>query len=923
MGCAGYVLAQGMSLDDQVASFVYYRTLGTCLVDGGPNLKDGAWFDGGERINQSHARSGEWFAQAQAPGGVYLDGRSGVVARVDTNGATECAQTGLISGALGLWDGWAPDEALCAMGMRRSSDAEFNAGRCTDRQGGSDEFKRGDEMLAQFRKGVSNRVYGGKEPTITANPSWADAGKYLLYLKTLTAVCAPQATVTTSKPTGTTDKDYALRIPSRSGDEVIFTTTYYLSLNNRSQGDSVAIVAGPSLDRMFGAEGMTCGALASAINGDAGKNNGLADAYAKWLVDTKETDGTDPGAESCSADGSCPETQPSCGSFVNGIGWIVCPLLDGLAGLNDLMWGLIVSNLLNVNPLEQNGSIYQLWGTLRTIANVLLIIAFLVIVFSQLTSAGVSSYGVKKMLPRLMVAAIAINVSYFIVAVAVDVFNITGAGVYDILTGVADEAKGVPTWDNLIGIIVGLGAGVGIGLAGVSVSGGVGAALLLLLPVAATAVLAFVVALVVLMLRQALIPLLAVLAPVAIVMYLFPNTESWFTKWRKTFLGLLLLYPIAAFLFGGLQVVAVTIAGDNPNWFSTLTALIVMAAPLFMLPFIARQAGPMLGKVGGSLNKLGDRARKPIQDWAGGRAALSKAKYLGAPIRTGKNGKPIWRDRMRAATQGREERRHQRELQKNAYKTQTGAAFNETLMQHADEWGAGVQGSAAQAHIRGAGARAQAEELKAAQIPLAQEVAAVRAGSHASFTGTDVDAFLRARATSTQHSDIEREAAMHQAAALGRDGVVRDLSRTPGVNQEALQRAITSNAGALSGKAPDIVKGAEAAFSSVTGADLAGYSAGTARSQMEHLERLHAAANDMTLSAAQRAASQANLDAAVTSFNSAVEDITLDPTLQAKFGRDTGASVVGTIAAGSSAFQAYAATHLTGLAAIQPDGKIR
>ncbi|XLP05189.1 type IV secretion system protein [Microbacterium sp. HA-8] len=922
MGCAGYILAQGMSLDDQVASFVYYRTLGTCLVDGGPNLKDGAWIDGGERINQSHAKSGEWFAQAQAPGGVYLDGRSGVVARVDTNGATECAQTGLVSGALGLWDGWAPDEALCAMGMRRSSDAEFDAGRCTDRQGGSDEFKRGDDMLAQFRKGVSDRVYGGKEPTITANPSWADAGKYLLYLKTLTAVCAPQATVTTSKPTGTTDKDYALRIPSRSGDEVIFTTTYYLSLNNRSQGDGVAIVSGPSLDRLFGAEGMTCGALAGAINGDAGKNNGLADAYAAYLK-LNATDAGTQGSEGCS-NGSCPDTQPSCGSFVDGIGWIVCPLLDGLAGLNDMMWGLIVSNLLNVNPLEQNGSIYQLWGTLRTIANVLLIVAFLVIVFSQLTSAGVSNYGVKKMLPRLMVAAVAINVSYFIVAVTVDVFNITGAGIYDILKGVADQSKSVPTWDNLIGIIVGLGAGVGIGLAGISIAGGVGAALFMLLPAAAMAALAFVVALAVLMLRQALIPLLAVLAPVAIVLYLFPNTESWFTKWRKTFLGLLLLYPIAAFLFGGLQVVAVTIAGDNPNWFSTLTALIVMAAPLFMLPFIARQAGPMLGKIGGALGNLAGRARKPIQDWAGSHAGLRRAKYLGAPIRTNKNGNPIWRDRRRAAAQRRHGGRRERDIKTAAWNAETDAAIARKVGANVDSLIADLPANGAgAAYIRAVEARAQSEELKGALEPLVKEIAAVRAGSHPTFTGTDVDAFLHARATSTTHSDTEREAAMHQAAALGRDGVVRSLAVAPGVDQEALQRAISSNAGALVGKAPDIVKGVEAAFSSVTGADLAGYSAGTARSQMEHLGRLHAAANDMTRSAAQRAASQANLDAAVTSFNSAVEDITLDPTLQAKFGRDTGASVVGTIAAGSSAFQAYAATHLTGLAAIQPDGKIR
>ena len=807
MGCAGGILAQGMSLEDQVASFVYYRTLGTCLVDGGPNLKDGSWFDGGERINQAHAKSGEWFAQAQSPGGVYLDGRSGVTARVDTTGATECAQTGLVTGALSLWDGWAPDQALCAMGMRRASDAEFNAKRCTDEQGASDEFKRGDDMLGRFKKGVSDRVYGGKEPTITANAAWTDAGTYLLYLKTFKLVCVPKATVTTSKPTGTTDKDFSLRTPSRSGDTVSFTTTYYLGLSNRSQGDGAVTVAGASLSRITGMEGTTCGGLMKAINGDDGKENGLADAYGKYLFQNQAAPDTSGGdGQACSTDGTCPADAASCGGLVQGIGWMVCPLLNGIGGLNDMMWGLIVSNLLNVNPLEQSGSIYQLWGILRSIANVLLIVAFLVIVFSQLTSAGVSNYGVKKMLPRLVIAAIAINISFFLVALAVDVFNIAGTSIYDILKGVADQSKSVPTWDNLIGIIVGLGVGVGIGIAGISAAGGAGAALLLLLPAAALAVLGFVVALVVLMLRQALIPLLAVLAPIAIVMYLFPNTEPWFTKWRKALFSMLLLYPIAAFLFGGLQVVAIVIAGDNANWFSTLTALVVMAAPLFMLPFIARQAGPMLGKIGGTLGGLTERARKPLQGWAGSRAGLSRAKYLGAPIRTGKNGKPILRDRVRAGAQTRSNRAYERDVQTAAWNAETQAAAAKGVGDNADALAAGLPATGAgAAHIRAVAARAQSEEIKTAMDSMKIE---------AGFNPNDRTALARTLAEALQRGDTTRATAAtnYLVGARGVDELHSTLSAaqsaghmTPDLST-AMQRAMTSaeNGGVIKERRPDL-----------------------------------------------------------------------------------------------------------------------
>lgn len=158
-----------------------------------------------------------------------------------------------------------------------------------------------------------------------------------------------------------------------------------------------------------------------------------------------------------------------------------------------------------------------------------------------------------------------------------------------------------------------------------------------------------------------------------------------------------------------------------------------------------------------------------------------------------------------------------------------------------------------------------------AQIPLQQEIAAVRSGTHtnAAYAGMSVDQFLQHRATDTSRGSTEREAAMHQAAALGRDGVVRGLSRTPGVDQQALQRATTTNAGALVGKAPDLVKGEGAAFGSITGSDMAGFSAGTAAAHMEHLQRLHAEANDLTRSATQRAASQASLDTAATAFNGA------------------------------------------------------
>lgn len=918
--CTGAVPAIGMSLEKQVQSFLYYRTLGKCLVGGGPNLKDGAWFDGGERINRSHAGSGEWFGQGQAPGGLLLDGVNGVRIKVDTSGAVECAQSSLGTGALSLWDGWKPDEALCAMGMRSANDSEYNAGRCTNAQGGSDEFRRGDNVAAAYKKAVSDRIYGGKEPTITANEKLADAGKYLLYLKAFTSICTPTAAITTTKPAGTTEKDYLLRIPSRSGDTVMYTPTYYLSLNNKSPDHAVALFAGPSFDRYDGdAEGSTCGALAKAITGDDGQNNGLADAYGRYLISTDTPDTSQPGGDrDCSADGSCPETQPTCGNTVTGIGWIVCPVLEGIAALNDGMWAF-TEGLLTVSPLQridESGKVtlaYQVWQGFQALANVALIIVFLVMIFSQLTSAGLSNYGVKKLLPRLVIAAIMINVSFIAMQLAVDVANVAGTGLYDIVNGVVKDAT-LPTWESFVGTLATLGVAGGIAAGAIAISPM--AALMLALPLALGALLGFLAAVVTLMFRQAMIPLLAVLAPLAFIAYLLPNTKSWFDKWKGMFISMLMLFPLAALLFSGMKM-AGYIINSSGQWWATLTALVVIGAPLFMLPFLARQAGPMLGKLQSAVRGKMGAVEKPTKAWADSHRSRAMA---AADARTPAK----WNVGARLR-HGFQRRSRRRELETKALQAQSGADFNTQLAEHADDWAGRVTGDAAQAFIRGAGARAEAEELKTAQAPLQQEVAAIRAGTHTNpaYAGMDVDQFLEHRATDTTRSTTEREAAMHHAAALGRDGVVRRLGRNTSVNQEALQRAITANAGNLVGKAPDIVKGDKPAFSSVAGADMAAHSAGTAAAHMEYLQRLHIQANDITRTAAERADAQRDLDEAVTSFNGAVEDITRDQTLQAKYTGDTGRAVTRTIGAATPAFQAYANTHLTGLAAIQTDGKIR
>ena len=88
---------------------------------------------------------------------------------------------------------------------------------------------------------------------------------------------------------------------------------------------------------------------------------------------------------------STSSNQSSCS--ISGIGWIVCPVSVFLADAMDNIFSILAS-MLNTQPLvlgDSSNSMYRAWDISRSIANVAFVIAFLIIIYSQLTSFGVSN----------------------------------------------------------------------------------------------------------------------------------------------------------------------------------------------------------------------------------------------------------------------------------------------------------------------------------------------------------------------------------------------------------------------------------------------------------------------------------------------------------------------------------------------------
>jgi len=339
---------------------------------------------------------------------------------------------------------------------------------------------------------------------------------------------------------------------------------------------------------------------------------------------------------------------------IPGLGWIVCPIVTFMAHITDAAYGL-VSNLLQVTPLtttDTNGSMYATWSIARNIANVAFVIAFLIIIFSQITSIGITNYGIKKMLPRLIVGAILVNVSYWICSIGVDLSNIIGASINQILHNAMGDVKVFNVnavgatedgWVGLAGKILVVGA-AGIAALYIGLSA--------LIPALITVLAAIVTVFIVLTLRQALIVLLVVISPLAFVAYLLPNTESLFRKWRELFQALLLMYPIIGLLFGASALASKIVMASTTNTAVQVMGAAISVIPLIATPILMKTTTGILGKVGAYVNNPNrgpfDRMRKRADAYRGYRQDRRAARALtGGPVIGGGQFKRAYRRDLR------------------------------------------------------------------------------------------------------------------------------------------------------------------------------------------------------------------------------------------------------------------------------------
>ncbi len=322
-----------------------------------------------------------------------------------------------------------------------------------------------------------------------------------------------------------------------------------------------------------------------------------------------------------SGDGSeGDDEKDKCNAGFFGFGFLLCPGQNLLNLIIDFLYG-IIENILDWRLLETSGSqIKSYWEKFLSIANVILVIAFLIIIYSTATSDGLSNYDVKKMLPRIVILAVVINISFYVCAAIVDLCNIAGRGVMALLIGTSPSGEGLGLGEKIGTVVSNVATGVAGGIAGVV------AGVILFVSIGPPAVLALIVIILALIFRGVALTMMVIISPIAIALYLFPSAamNKWHVKWRDAFIKMLLVYPMFMAVWGGSKLIAsVTASTQNPI-IGFITSLICTIAPAVAIIPLFKMSGDVMGKATAAIagSKLANSAATGIH------GAVSKSRPM-------------------------------------------------------------------------------------------------------------------------------------------------------------------------------------------------------------------------------------------------------------------------------------------------------
>lgn len=316
---------------------------------------------------------------------------------------------------------------------------------------------------------------------------------------------------------------------------------------------------------------------------------------------TKPTDGNTTDSTTTSSDESEDIVAQDC-QIQGTLGWILNPICDIAVQSTTNLGNYIIDNL-RVEPLAQTGGgemngVYETWKVFRDLANALLVLVFLIAIFAQVLPLEIDAYTVKKTLPKLIAAAIAIQFSFFICQILVDISNVLGGGVTSLIQGVIGRLPAIPRSDSATNFA----SHMFVGITGLTIAALFIAPVVMLLVAGIIAILTM---LITIQARQVVLIFLAIGSPLAILAWVLPNTEQYAKKWGQNYVKLLLMYPLIAFILAGAELAYVVMSNamgaspDTTNLTSVQQVMInfIPVIAFFMIPATFKASGAIMGAI--------------------------------------------------------------------------------------------------------------------------------------------------------------------------------------------------------------------------------------------------------------------------------------------------------------------------------------
>ena len=678
---AGYF--DGLSTQEKYKFYVYARALDTCFVRAGSKAPNS---------NVEELKKGKIFNNVGD--GAYVGTFPGFTGYNNSGGYFDCNSAELMSTAVSQFNiqpqgrSSAVEVLLCKIGYRRGTNYTLSEDECINGSGAFGKKKKSaggkddrQDDVNIYSKGkifeVLTNLSGYKNGIENSDPSI----KYLVS-RSMIRGCIKDDN---PQPRRHNSKDWEIQDVDSNGN---LTNSYYLpgdgqgynvgGSNNRewpqnhydaniSEWQCMNIYrrlveSAPKYQEALrqSATDTACVGLADenlkAICKDGVNHKGNS-AYCDKYTNPDEINACKQGQSAkietpSEGDGGGEEEKNSCG--VDGIGWLVCPLMSFAGSLGDASYSAI-SYFLSIDKEifkeQSNGGLGQAWSFFRDIANAVFAVIFLWVIFSQISNVGVSNYGIKKILPRLIIGALLVNLSFYICQLAVDLSNILGFSLKGVLEG---AASGVGTQSAEVGTFNTLIIG-GLALAGV----GLFIFLAVSIPTIMALLLALLVVLVILIVRQAAVILLIAISPLAFAAWLLPNTENLFKKWVSMFRGLLIVFPVISLLYGAGKLAGAVLAAvgtddpNNPKETMQVAALAASILPLGATPFVLQSSLNSLGNIGAKIGRMGANAHSRF---AGNAKGAAKRRIDNSAVGDTKRKYSDFMDRKRASMRASDRR---------------------------------------------------------------------------------------------------------------------------------------------------------------------------------------------------------------------------------------------------------------------------